>query len=126
MTNALRSPKSFKLYDLASTAFRWKSMAGLPSASPTEPSVVEDDMIGLTMEGLRKLSRVPQNKGSVLGFVMVRTLYVGVSGFSYPGWKGNFYPKDLKSEDFFGYYSQKLNSVEINSSFYAPPSAMMV
>ncbi len=57
---------------------------------------------------------------------MVRSLYVGVSGFSYPGWKGNFYPKDLKSEDFLGYYSQKLNSVEINSSFYAPPSAMMV
>jgi len=57
---------------------------------------------------------------------MVRSLYVGVSGFSYPGWKGNFYPKDLKSEDFLGYYSQKLNSVEINSSFYAPPRAMMV
>jgi uncharacterized protein YecE (DUF72 family) len=53
-------------------------------------------------------------------------LYVGVSGFSYPGWKGNFYPNDLKSEDFLGYYSQKLNSVEINSSFYAPPSATTV
>jgi uncharacterized protein YecE (DUF72 family) len=52
--------------------------------------------------------------------------YVGVSGFSYPGWKGNFYPKDLKSEDFLGYYSQKLNSVEINSSFYAPPTTAMV
>lgn len=51
---------------------------------------------------------------------------VGVSGFSYPSWKGNFYPKDLKSEDFLSYYSQKLNSVEINSSFYAPPTATMV
>lgn len=48
-----------------------------------------------------------------------------MSGFSYPGWKGKFYPKDLKSEDFLGYYSQKLNSVEINSSFYAPPSTAM-
>src|SRR5438094_10300708 len=57
---------------------------------------------------------------------MVRSLYVGVSGFSYPGWKGNFYPKDLTSEDCLGYYSQKLNSVEINRSFYAPPIAMMV
>jgi uncharacterized protein YecE (DUF72 family) len=53
-------------------------------------------------------------------------LYVGVSGFSYPGWKGNFYPKDLKSEDFLGYYSQRLNSVEINSSFYAPPTVAMI
>jgi uncharacterized protein YecE (DUF72 family) len=54
------------------------------------------------------------------------SVYVGVSGFSYPSWKGRFYPKDLKSEDFLGYYSQRLNSVEINSSFYAPPTASTV
>jgi len=53
-------------------------------------------------------------------------LFVGVSGFSYPSWKGQFYPKELKSEDFLGFYSQKLNSVEINSSFYAPPTLATV
>src|SRR5207244_6173897 len=52
--------------------------------------------------------------------------FVGVSGFSYASWKGNFYPKDLKSEDFLSFYAGKLNSVEINSSFYAPPSAAIV
>jgi uncharacterized protein YecE (DUF72 family) len=51
---------------------------------------------------------------------------VGVSGFSYAGWKGNFYPEDLKSEEFLSYYSQRLNSVEINSSFYATPSSAIV
>jgi uncharacterized protein YecE (DUF72 family) len=51
---------------------------------------------------------------------------VGVSGFSYAGWKGNFYPANLKNEEFLSYYSQRLNSVEINSSFYAPPSLAMV
>src|SRR6266704_4266644 len=51
---------------------------------------------------------------------------VGISGFSYAGWKGNFYPEDMKSEEFLSYYSQRLNSVEINSSFYAPPSLAMV
>ncbi|TMH94678.1 DUF72 domain-containing protein, partial [Candidatus Bathyarchaeota archaeon] len=51
---------------------------------------------------------------------------VGVSGFSYAGWKGNFYPETLKSEEFLSYYSQRLNTVEINSSFYAPPSLAMV
>jgi uncharacterized protein YecE (DUF72 family) len=51
---------------------------------------------------------------------------VGVSGFSYAGWKGNFYPENLKSEEFLSYYSQRLNSVEINSSFYASPSSAMV
>ncbi len=58
---------------------------------------------------------------------MVRKrVFVGVSGFSYPGWKGKFYPENLKSEEFLAFYSKRLNSVEINSSFYAPPSAVMV
>ena len=56
----------------------------------------------------------------------MKNIFVGVSGFSYTSWKGKFYPKDLKSEDFLSFYAGKLNSVEINSSFYAPPSAAMV
>ncbi len=58
---------------------------------------------------------------------MVKTqLFVGVSGFSYPRWKGKFYPEDLKSENFLEFYAQTLNSVEINSSFYAAPTSTMV
>ncbi len=53
-------------------------------------------------------------------------LFVGVSGFSYPGWKGTFYPKDLKNEQLLEYYAERLNSVEINSSFYAAPSVATV
>ncbi len=60
------------------------------------------------------------------GSVMAKRVFVGVSGFSYASWRGHFYPKDLKNEDFLAYYSQRLNSVEINSSFYAPPSTTMV
>ena len=56
----------------------------------------------------------------------MRNTFVGVSGFSYASWKGKFYPKDLKSEDLLSFYAGKLNTVEINSSFYAPPSAGMV
>jgi uncharacterized protein YecE (DUF72 family) len=56
----------------------------------------------------------------------MKNIFVGVSGFSYASWKGKFYPKDLKSEDFLSFYAGKLNSVEINSSFYAPPSVVMV
>ncbi len=57
---------------------------------------------------------------------MKSLLFVGVSGFSYPSWKGKFYPGDLKNENFLEFYAQKLNSVEINSSFYAAPSSSMV
>ncbi len=57
---------------------------------------------------------------------MKKSVFVGISGFSYAGWKGKFYPNDMKNEEFLGYYSQHLNSVEINSSFYAPPSTAVV
>lgn len=51
---------------------------------------------------------------------------MGVSGFSYTSWKGRFYPKEVKSEEFLTYYSHQLDSVEINSSFYAPPKEAAV
>lgn len=52
--------------------------------------------------------------------------FVGVSGFSYPSWKGRFYPRELKAEEFLGHYASALDSVEINSSFYAAPGAATV
>lgn len=57
---------------------------------------------------------------------MAKNTHVGVSGFSYPSWRGRFYPKDMKGEEFLAHYSRHLNSVEINSSFYATPSAATV
>ena len=53
-------------------------------------------------------------------------VFAGVSGFSYSSWVGRFYPEGLKSEEFLGYYSKHLESVEINSSFYAAPGASMI
>lgn len=57
---------------------------------------------------------------------MPNRIFVGVSGFSYSSWKGRFYPKETRPDDFLAYYSQHLNSVEINSSFYAMPSPTAV
>ncbi len=57
---------------------------------------------------------------------MSTPVFVGVSGFSYASWKGRFYPKEIGADDFLKFYSQHLNSVEINSSFYAVPSPAMV
>jgi uncharacterized protein YecE (DUF72 family) len=53
-------------------------------------------------------------------------VYVGVSGFSYPRWRGKFYPKEAKSEEFLAQYSRRLGTVEINSSFYAAPKPAAV
>ena len=46
---------------------------------------------------------------------------MGVSGFSYPAWRGTFYPKGARSEDLLVEYAKKLECVEINSSFYGAP-----
>jgi uncharacterized protein YecE (DUF72 family) len=48
--------------------------------------------------------------------------WVGVSGFSYTSWRGAFYPEGTKPEKMLEAYSGKLNSVEINSSFYHMPT----
>jgi uncharacterized protein YecE (DUF72 family) len=46
---------------------------------------------------------------------------VGTSGWSYPGWRGSFYPEDLPARDFLSFYSRKFNTTEVNYSFYHLP-----
>jgi uncharacterized protein YecE (DUF72 family) len=48
-------------------------------------------------------------------------LYGGASGFSYPSWKGGFYPSDAKPEDFLRLYAERVNAVELNNTFYRVP-----
>lgn len=48
-------------------------------------------------------------------------LYTGASGFSYPSWKGDFYPADAKPEDFLRLYAERVNAVELNNTFYRVP-----
>lgn len=48
--------------------------------------------------------------------------HVGTSGFSYPGWKGIFYPRATKPAEMLPYYSARLATVELNNSFYRLPT----
>jgi uncharacterized protein YecE (DUF72 family) len=47
---------------------------------------------------------------------------VGTSGFSYRDWKGVLYPEWMPARDWFHYYATRFNAVEINLSFYRPPT----
>ncbi|HET6780892.1 MAG TPA: DUF72 domain-containing protein [bacterium] len=49
-------------------------------------------------------------------------LYAGTSGFSYPEWKGKFYPAGLQASEMLRFYSRALATVEINNSFYRYPT----
>jgi uncharacterized protein YecE (DUF72 family) len=53
-------------------------------------------------------------------------LLVGTSGFSYPEWKGTFYPEDLADADMLKSYSERLATVEINNTFYRMPQPALL
>jgi uncharacterized protein YecE (DUF72 family) len=48
--------------------------------------------------------------------------FIGTSGWSYPSWRPEFYPAGIASEEFLGFYSQRLPSVELNSTGYRLPA----
>jgi uncharacterized protein YecE (DUF72 family) len=50
----------------------------------------------------------------------------GTSGFSYPAWKGPFYPEKLPPRDMLGWYAGRLPTVEINNTFYRLPRASVL
>jgi uncharacterized protein YecE (DUF72 family) len=53
-------------------------------------------------------------------------IWIGTSGYSYPEWKGSFYPKDLPTKKMLSYYAERFNTVEINNTFYKIPAVGLV
>lgn len=49
------------------------------------------------------------------------SIKVGTSGFSYPEWKGPFYPEKLSQQHMLEFYAQHFSAVEINSTYYHIP-----
>jgi uncharacterized protein YecE (DUF72 family) len=46
---------------------------------------------------------------------------VGTSGFSYPEWRGPFYPEKFPQQQMLEFYSRHFSAVEINSTYYHIP-----
>lgn len=44
---------------------------------------------------------------------------VGVSGWTYPPWRGNFYPESLPQKLELAYASRRFNALEVNGTFYS-------
>ena len=51
---------------------------------------------------------------------------IGCTGWSYSGWSGTFYPRNLKSSDWLQYYAKIFDITEINSTFYRIPDQEIV
>src|SRR5690349_17238468 len=44
---------------------------------------------------------------------------IGTSGWTYPGWRGDFYPRGLPHRAELSYAAERMGSVEVNGSFYS-------
>jgi uncharacterized protein YecE (DUF72 family) len=49
----------------------------------------------------------------------VATARVGISGWTYPPWRGVFYPKGLAHKRELAYAASQLSTIEINGTFYS-------
>jgi uncharacterized protein YecE (DUF72 family) len=48
---------------------------------------------------------------------------IGCSGWVYAHWRGRFYPDKLAAKNWFAFYAEHFDTVEINNSFYRLPKA---
>jgi uncharacterized protein YecE (DUF72 family) len=53
-------------------------------------------------------------------------VFIGTSGWTYDGWRGPFYPKDVPKKDWLRWYAGQFPTAEINGSFYRTPSLAAV
>ena len=51
---------------------------------------------------------------------------VGTSGYNYPEWKGSFYPERCPAKKMLPYYAERLDTVEINYTFYRLPTERLL
>jgi uncharacterized protein YecE (DUF72 family) len=49
----------------------------------------------------------------------MRQLRVGISGWTYPPWRGKFYPAKLQQKRELEFAARQFNSIEINGTFYS-------
>ena len=45
--------------------------------------------------------------------------FVGISGYDYPRWRGEFYPEQIAKARWLEYASRCFNSIELNGTFYS-------
>ena len=53
-------------------------------------------------------------------------IHIGTSGYSYPEWRGTFYPDRFPAARMFDYYAERFATVEINATFYRMPTDAMI
>ena len=53
-------------------------------------------------------------------------VHIGCSGWFYWGWRGKFYPQELRTDRWFPHYAKHFATVELNAPFYSWPKGATV
>jgi uncharacterized protein YecE (DUF72 family) len=53
---------------------------------------------------------------------MAGAIRIGIGGWTFPPWRGTFYPKGVRHRDELAYASRRLTAIEINGTFYSTHS----
>jgi uncharacterized protein YecE (DUF72 family) len=53
-------------------------------------------------------------------------ILLGTSSFTATGWQGSFYPGGMKPSEYLAFYAERFHTVEVDSTFYACPTARTV
>jgi uncharacterized protein YecE (DUF72 family) len=57
---------------------------------------------------------------------MSNIFYLGCAVWAFKGWVGDFYPKGSRSTEFLPLYSDRMATVEVNSTFYVIPDRQTI
>ena len=49
------------------------------------------------------------------------TIHIGCSGWNYHHWRGRFYPKEQKPQEWFSFYTAFFDTVELNNTSTTSP-----
>lgn len=76
-------------------------------------------------------ARLDWEKGSTplllsKGNAVLPAINVGCSGWFYWHWRGDFYPPDVPTTQWFGHYADHFRTVELNAPFYSWPTPATV
>ena len=78
---------------------------------------------GIALEGpaqqLRRSPAQAADRAPALPRPRAGRLIVGTSGWTYPPWRGHFFPADLPHRRELGYLAERLPAVEVNGTFYS-------
>ena len=57
---------------------------------------------------------------------MTGSVHIGTQGWNYDAWVGGFFPTGTRPADYLTVYARAFDTVEVDSTFYAVPSAKTV